>query len=69
MDINNQTIRVLGKRKNERELPCLPDWIKLFHRIEADNINREKLIRNGLHLARSFNWKELHSTVDKVIHS
>ena len=30
VDLNNQTIRVLGKRKKERELPCLPDWIKLF---------------------------------------
>ena len=30
VNLNNQTIRVLGKRKKERELPCLPDWIRLF---------------------------------------
>ena len=68
VDINNQTIRVLGKRKKERELPCLPDWIKLFqlHCSEWSEIkSSDKIFTNEK--GNSLNPRALYSIVNSYL--
>ena len=68
VDINNQTIRVLGKRKKERELPCLPDWIKLFqlHCSEwSDLKSNDKIFTNEK--GNSLNPRALYSIVNSYL--
>ena len=68
VDINNQTIRVLGKRKKERELPCLPDWIKLFqlHCSEWSELkSNDKIFTNEK--GNSLNPRALYSIVNSYL--
>ncbi len=68
VDINNQTIRVLGKRKKERELPCLPDWIKLFqlHCSEWSELKpNDKIFTNEK--GNSLNPRALYSIVNSYL--
>lgn len=68
VDINNQTIRVLGKRKKERELPCLPDWIKLFqlHCSEWSELkSNDKIFTNEK--GNSLNPRALYSIVHSYL--
>ena len=68
VDINNQTIRVLGKRKKERELPCLPDWIKLFqlHCSEWSELkSNDKIFTNEK--GNSLNTRALYSIVNSYL--
>ena len=68
VDINNQTIRVFGKRKKERELPCLPDWIKLFqlHCSEWSELkSNDKIFTNEK--GNSLNPRALYSIVNSYL--